>query len=51
MSLDITKSKDDSNIYYKVENDGIMILLSYVDELFLKEKDNPMNECKKKLGT
>ena len=35
MSLGFTKSKADSNLYYKVENDGLMILLLYVDDLFL----------------
>ena len=35
MSLGFTKSKADSNLYYKVEDDGIMILLLYVDDIFL----------------
>ena len=34
MNLGFTKSKFDSNLYCKVENDGIMILLLYVDHLF-----------------
>ena len=50
MSLGFTKSKVDSNLYYKVEDDGIMILLLYVDDLFLAGEDNPINECKKKLA-
>ena len=33
-SLFFTKSKSDSNLYYKVEDDGLMILLLYVDDLF-----------------
>ena len=45
-----TKSKVYSNLYYKVENDGIMILLLYVDDLFLTGKENLMSECKKKLA-
>ena len=32
MSLGFTKSKADSNLYYKVEDDGLMILLLYVDD-------------------
>ena len=48
MSLGFTKSKADSNLYYKVEDDGIMILLLYVDDLFLAGDDKPINECKKK---
>ena len=34
MSLGFTKSKADSNLYYKVEDDEIMILLLYVDDMF-----------------
>ena len=49
MSLGFTKSKADSNLYYKVEGDGLMILLLYVDYLFLIGKDKPINKCKKKL--
>ena len=51
MSLGFTKSKEDSNLYYKVEDDGIMISLLYVDDLFLTGEDNPMVECKKRLAT
>ena len=49
MNLGFTKSKVDSNLYYKVVNGGIMILLLYVDDLFLTGKENLINECKKKL--
>ena len=49
MSLGFTKSKVDSNLYYKVEGDGIMILLLYVYDLFLAGEDKAINECKKKL--
>ena len=34
-SLGFTKSKANSNLYYKVVDDGIMILLLYVDYLFI----------------
>ena len=50
MSLGFTKSKSDFNLYYKVEDDGIMILLLYVDDLFLTGEDKPIIECKKKLA-
>ena len=50
MNLGFTKSKVDSNLYYKVENDGIMILLLYVDDLFLTGKEKLIRECKKKLA-
>ena len=36
MSLGFTKSKADSNLYYKVVDDRIMILLIYVDDILLK---------------
>ena len=49
MSLGFAKSKSYSNLYYKVEDDWLMILLLYVDDLFLIGEDNPINECKKKL--
>ena len=49
MGLGFTKSKEDSNLYYKVEDDGIMILLLYVDDLLLTGEDNRINECKKKI--
>ena len=51
MNLGFTKSKVDSNVYFKVENDGIMILLLYVDDLFLTGKEMVINEYKKKLVT
>ena len=51
MSLGFTNSKANSNLYYKVLDDGIMILLLYVDDLFLIGKEKLINECKKKLAT
>ena len=35
MSLGFTKSKSDSNLYYNIEDDRIMILLLYIDDMFL----------------
>jgi hypothetical protein len=37
-SLEFTKSKADSNLYFKVMNDEPVILLLYVDDLFLTEE-------------
>ena len=51
MSLGFTKRKPYLNLYYKIEDDGIMILLLYVDDLFLTGEDNLISECKKKLST
>ena len=48
-SLGFTKSKADSNLYYKADDDGIMILLLSVDDLLFIGEDKPINECKKKL--
>ena len=38
MNLGFSKSKADSNLYYKVEDDGIMILLLYLDELYILDR-------------
>jgi hypothetical protein len=48
-SLGFTKSKDDSNLYFKVMNDEPIILLLYVDGLFLTGEENLITDCKKKL--
>ena len=50
MSLGFTKIKADSNLYYKIEDNGIMILLLYVDDMFLTGEDKSIIECKKKLA-
>ena len=49
--MGFTKSKDDSNLYYKVDDGGIMILILYVDDLFLTGKEILISECKQKLAT
>ena len=38
MSLGFTKSKADSNLYFKVEDERLVMLLLYVDDLFLIDK-------------
>ena len=50
MSLGFTKSKADSNLYYKVDEDGILILFLYVDDLFLTREYKSVIECEKKLA-
>ena len=50
MSLGFTKSKVHSNLYYKVFNEGIMIILMYVDDVFLIGEENLIDKCKKKLA-
>jgi hypothetical protein len=49
MSLGFTKSKEDSNLYFKVMNDEPVILLLYVDDLFLTGEENLITECKNRL--
>jgi hypothetical protein len=48
-SLGFTKSKVDSNLYFKVMNDEPVIFLLYVDDLFLTREENLIIDCKKKL--
>ena len=43
MALGFTESKADSNLYFKVECGRPVMLLLYVDDLFLKEKRNSLN--------
>jgi hypothetical protein len=50
MSLRFTKSKVDSNLYFKVVYGGPMILLLYVDDLFLTRDNNLITESKRKLA-
>jgi hypothetical protein len=46
-SLGFTKSKVDSNLYFKVMNDEPVILLLYVDDLFLTGEEKLFTNCKK----
>jgi hypothetical protein len=50
-SLGFTKSNIDSNLYFKVMNDEPLILLLYVDDLFLTGEENLITDCNKKLAT
>ena len=50
-SLGFTKSKADSNIYYKVEDGNPMMLLLYVDSLFVTGMDGLIDDMKRKLAT
>ena len=45
-----TKSKPDSNLYYKVEDGNPMILLLYVDDLFVTGMDGLIVDTKRKLA-
>ena len=48
--MGFTKSKADSNLYFKVMNDELVILLLYVDDLFLTGEEKLITKCKKKLA-
>jgi hypothetical protein len=49
MSLGFTKSDVDPNLYYKVENGCSMILVLYVDDLFLTRDEKLIVGCKREL--
>ena len=48
--MGFTKSKADSNIYYKVEEGNLAILLLYVDDLFVTGEDVLIADTKRKLA-
>ena len=49
-SMDFTKSKVNPNLYFKVIEDEPIILLLYVDDLFLTRNEKQIVECKKKFA-
>jgi hypothetical protein len=49
-SLGFTKRKVDSNLYFKVMNGDHVILIFYVDDLFLTGEEKLIIDCKKKLN-
>ena len=49
MSLGFTKRSADPNLYFKVEDGELIILLLYVDEWFLIGEEKIIIECKRKL--
>jgi hypothetical protein len=49
-SLGFIKSKAYPNLYFKVMNDEPVILLLYVDDLFLTGEEKLITDCKKKLA-
>jgi hypothetical protein len=51
ISLGFTKSKVDPNLYFKIVDDGPIILLLYVDDLFLTDEEKLITYCKKHLST
>ena len=49
MSLGFTKSKEDSNLYFKIMDNEPVILLLY-DDLFLTGEEKLIAECKQRLA-
>ena len=49
-SMGFTKSKADPNLYLKVVEDELVILLLYVDDLSLTGNEKQVMESKKKLA-
>jgi hypothetical protein len=50
MSLGFTKSEAYSNLYFKIMENEPVILLLYVDDLFLTGEENLITECKQRLA-
>ena len=50
-SLGYTKSKADSNLYYKFEDGNLVMLLVYVDDIFVTGTDGLIADTKRKLAT
>ena len=50
MSLVFTKSKADSNLYFKVKERRPVILLLYVDDLFLTGNEELITDARRRLG-
>ena len=51
VNLGFTKSDADPNLYYKIENNEPLILVLYVDDLFLAGNQKLTEWCKKKLAS
>ena len=51
MILEFTKSKADSNLYFKVEDGRLVILLLYVDDLFMIGDEELIKDARRRLGT
>ena len=51
MGLGFTESKLDSNLYFKVEGERPVMLLLYVDDLFLTGKEELIKDARSRLVT
>ena len=48
--MGFTQSKADPNIYMKIMDDELVIILLYVDDLFLTGNEKHIKDCKKNLA-
>ena len=51
MALGFTESKEDSNLYFKVEGGIPLMLLSYKHKLFLTGKQELIKDARRRLAT
>eukprot|EP00253_Pinus_taeda_P026788 PITA_26788 len=51
MKLGFTRSEADPNLYFKVEDEKPLILVLYVDDLFLTGADPLIHKCKRELAS
>ena len=51
MKLDFTRSDVDPNLYFKVDKEKPLILILYVDNLFLTGVDPLIHQCKRELAS
>ena len=51
MTIGFNKSKVDSNLYFKVESERPVMVLLYVDDLFLTGEEEPIKDAKRRLAT
>ena len=47
--LGVSKSTTDSNLYFKVVHNHVLILVLYVDDLFLTGNEQLIEQCKREL--
>ena len=50
MKLGFTRSEADPNLYFKVEDDKPLILVLYVDDLFLTSANPLIHKCKREMA-
>ena len=51
MKLGFTRSDVDPNLYFKVDSDKPLILVLYVDDLFMTGVDPLIHRCKRELAS